>query len=82
MRLVARAYLAESIVAVESESVNSRPVIVQLELARKMASSTYALKSTASHGIDFSGIWLRELLASAKDPRLQNFVKHRLPPLA
>lgn len=81
MRLVVREYLAESIEAVESESVNSRPVIVQLELARKIASSSDALKCTTSHGIDFRGIWPRELLASAKDRRLQNFVKHRLPSL-
>ena len=82
MRLVVREYLAESIEAVESVSVNSRPVIVQLELARKIVSSSDALKCTTTHGIDFSGIWPRDLLASAKDSRLQNFVKHRLPPLA
>lgn len=82
MLLVVREYLAESIEAVKSEMLNSRPVIVQLELALKIASSSDALKCTDSHGIDFGGIWPRELLINAKDTRLENFVKHRLPPPA
>lgn len=80
MLLVVREYLAESIEAVESGAVNSRPVIVQLELIRKIIASPEAMKCTISHGIDFSVIWPRVLLAGAKDSRLQNFVKHRLPP--
>ena len=80
MLLVVRESMSELVVATESGALNSRAVIVPLELARKIISSPDALKCTASHGIDFSGIWPRELLASANDSRLQNFVKHRLPP--
>jgi hypothetical protein len=61
-------YYKHRIEAVESASVNSRHVIVQMELARKI---------TTSHGIDFRSIWPRELLATAKDRRFQNFVNHR-----
>jgi hypothetical protein len=80
--LVVREYLAESIESVESGEVHSRPVIVQLELVRKVITDPAAIKCTVSHGVDFSGIWPRVLLAKAKDPRLQNFVKHRLPSVA
>jgi hypothetical protein len=82
MLMVVREYLAESIEAVESGEVHSRPVIVQLELVRKVITDPAAIKCTVSHGVDFSGIWPRVLLAEAKDLRLQNFVKHRLPPVA
>jgi len=80
MILVIREYLIEYIEALKMEAAHSRPVIIQLELALKIASSPDALKCTSSHGIDFSGIWPREPLIAAKDSRLQNFVKHRLPP--
>ncbi|MEO7339998.1 MAG: hypothetical protein ABI073_03910 [Luteolibacter sp.] len=80
MRLVIGAYLSEFIEAAESGVLDSRGAIIQLELTRKVITSPEAIKCTASHEIDFSGIWPRELLAQAKDSRLQNFVKHRLPP--
>jgi hypothetical protein len=80
MRLVIGAYLSEFIETTESGVLDSRGVIIQLELARKVIASPEAIKCTASHGIDFNGIWPRELLAQARDLRLQNFVKHRLPP--
>lgn len=32
-----------------------------------------------AHGIQFDGVWPRDLLTAAIDPRIQNFVKHRLP---
>ena len=82
MRLVVRESLSEFVGAAESGDLNSRAAVIPLEMVLKIIGSKDALKCTASHGIDFSGIWPRELLATAKDPRLQNFVKHRLPPLA
>lgn len=78
--LVIVAFLSELIEATESGAIDSRIAIIQLELARNVIVSPEAVECTASHGIDFSGIWPRELLAEAKDSRLQNFVKHRLPP--
>lgn len=80
MLLVVREYLAESIEAVRSETVDSRSVILPLELARKIILSNDALRCSASYEIDFNRIWPRELLTEAKDSRLQNFLKHRLPP--
>ncbi|MEY3895660.1 MAG: hypothetical protein RLZZ214_1179 [Verrucomicrobiota bacterium] len=82
MLLIVREYLAESIDAVESGTIDSRPVIVELELIRRAIASPEAVKCTVSHKVDFSGIWPRELLVGAKDSRLQNFVKHQLPPSA
>jgi len=82
MILVVREYLLEIIAALKTETAHSRPVIIQLELARKIVSSSDSLKCSNSHGIDFSTIWPRELLTAAKDSRLQNFAKHRLPPIA
>ena len=78
--LVMVAFLSELIETTESGAIDSRIAIIQLELARKVIASPEAIECTASHGIDFNGIWPRELLAQAKDPRLQNFMKHRLPP--
>ena len=78
MLLVIRAYFSELTEATESGLIDSRIAIIQLELARTVIASTDALQCTVSHGIDFNGIWPRELLAQARDPRLQNFVKHRL----
>ncbi len=80
MLLVVRAYLSELTEATESGLIDSRIAIIQLELARKVIASPEAIKCTASHEIDFNGIWPREMFAQTKDPRLQNFVKHRLPP--
>ena len=73
MLLVMEAYLTEFIEATESGALDSRGAINQLELARKVIASPEAIKCTATHGIDFRGIWPRELLHGAKDPRLQNF---------
>jgi hypothetical protein len=74
-------YLTEYIEALKTDATHSRPVINQLELARNIVASPDALKCSNSHGIDFNYISAREILTSAKDPRLQNFVKHRLPPV-
>ncbi len=82
MRLVVRESLSEFVGAAEAGDLNSRAAIIPLEMVLKIIRSAAAQKCTTSHGIDFSGIWPRELLASAKDPRLQNFAKHRLPPPA
>lgn len=80
MLLVIRAYLAELIEAVSAGAIDSRPAISQLELARSVISSKEALKCATKYGVDFSGIWPRTLLAEATDQRLQNFLKHRIPP--
>lgn len=82
MRLVVRESLSEFVGAAEAGTLNSRAAIIPLEMVLKVIDTPDSLKCSVSHGIDFSGIWPRELLANAKDPRLQNFVKHRLPPLA
>ncbi len=79
MLLVIRAYLSELIEATETGLIDSRIAIIQLELARSVTASPDALKCSASHGIDFTGIWPRDLLGAAKDSRLCSFVKHRLP---
>ena len=82
MRLVVRESLAELIGAAESGALDSRAVIAPLEKVLGIITSPDANKCTSSHGIDFSEIWPRQLLADAKDSRIQNFVKHRLPPPA
>lgn len=79
MVLVVQAYLTEFIEATESGALDSRGAVIQLELARKVIASPEAIKCTTAHGIDFKFIWPLELLKGAKDSRLQNFVKHRLP---
>lgn len=82
MLLVVRESLAELIGAAESAELDSRAAIIPLEKVLKISRSPDALKCANSRGIDFSRIWPRKLLTSAKDSRLQNFVKHRLPPIA
>lgn len=82
MLLVVRESLSELIGAAESGLLDSRAVIVPLEQVRTIIASPEAIKCTVSHEVDFSRIWPRKLLAEAKDPRPQNFVKHRLPPSA
>jgi hypothetical protein len=82
MLLIVRESLWELIDAAEIGALDSRAAIVPLEQVRKIIASPEAMKCTVSHHVDFSGIWPRELLVAAKDPRLQNFVMHRLPPVA
>lgn len=79
MLLVVRAYLTELLETVEAGAIDSRRAIIQLELARKVASSSEAIRCERDHGVDFGSMWPRELLEAAKDPRIMNFVKHRLP---
>ena len=79
MLLVAREYLTELIVAAESGAADSRAAIGPLEHFRKIVASPDALKCSSVRGIEFDSVWPRELLTAAKDPRIQNFVKHRLP---
>lgn len=79
MLLVVREYLSEVIAIAESGALDSRAVIVQLEHFRKIVASPESLKCSTVHGIRFDGVWPRDLLTGAKDPRIQNFVKHRLP---
>lgn len=79
MLLVVREYLSELIAAAESGAADSRAAIGPLEHFRKIVGSLEALKCASVHGIKFAGIWPRDLLTAATDPRLQNFVKHRLP---
>lgn len=79
MLLVVREYLAELITAVESEALDSRAVIEPLEQVRKILTSSESLKCSAARGIQFENTWPRDLLLGAQDPRIQNFVKHRLP---
>jgi len=79
MLLVIHSYLSELIEATESDLIDSRIVIIQLELARTIIASPDALKCTSSHGLDFNVIWPRELLDASQDSRLRNFVKLRLP---
>ncbi|MEO5913819.1 MAG: hypothetical protein ABIS50_06275 [Luteolibacter sp.] len=79
MLLVVRESLAELIGAAESKLLDSRAAIVPLEQVLKIIASSDAMKCIASHEIDFDGIWPRDLLIKARDSRLQNFVKHRLP---
>jgi BMFP domain-containing protein YqiC len=80
MLLVTREYLAMMIEAVESGAVDSRPAIDRLERTLKIATSRDAAKCTITYDVNFAGIWPRDSLAKAKDQRLENFVKHRLPP--
>ena len=79
MLLIVREYLSEVISTAESGVLDSRAAIGQLEHFRKIVASPDALKCSSVHGIEFGGVWPRELLTAAKDPRIQNFVKHRLP---
>ena len=79
MLLVVREYLAELVRAAESGALDSRGAIVPMEQTREIVLSPEALKCAASHGLDFTGIWPRDLLASATDQRLRNFATHRLP---
>lgn len=79
MLLVAREYLSMMIGAVESGEAGSRPVIDRLEEALEIVSTREAAACTTRYGVDFTSLWPRELLEAAKDPRLGNFVKHRLP---
>lgn len=80
MLLVVRAYLSELIEATEAGLIDSRIAIIQLELARSVTASPDALKCSVSDGFKFMEIWPRDLLGAAKDSRLCNFVKSRLPP--
>ncbi len=82
MLLVVRESLVELIGAAETGLLVTRAVIIPLEKVLKIVTSADALKCVSIHNIDFDRIWPRELLATAKDARLQNFVKYRLPPLA
>ena len=79
MLLIVREYLGEVVSTVESGILDSRAAIGQLEHFRKIVASPEALKCASAHGIEFAGIWPRELLFAANDPRIQNFVQHRLP---
>lgn len=79
MLLVIRAYLSELVEATEAGLIDSRIAVIQLELARKVATSPDAGKCSALHGINFDGIWPRGLLNAAQESRLRNFVRHRLP---
>ncbi len=79
MLLIVREYLCEVISTAESGVLDSRAAIGQLEHFRKVISAPDALKCSSVHGIEFDGVWPRDLLTAAKDPRIQNFVKHRLP---
>ena len=75
MLLVAREYLSMMIGAVESGEAGSRPVIDRLEEALEIVSTREAAACTTRYGVDFTSLWPQ----AAKDPRLGNFVKHRLP---
>ena len=82
MLLVAREYLAAMIQAVEAEEVPSRAVIDRLEHLLEIFVSREAATCVTRYEVDFNGIWPRDLLLDARDQRLRNFVKHRLPPQA
>lgn len=79
MLLIVREYLSEVISTAESGVLDSRAAIGQLEHFRRIVASPDALKCSSVRGIEFDSVWPRELLTAAKDPRIQNFVKHRLP---
>jgi hypothetical protein len=76
MRLVIRESLSEFVGAAEAGDLNSRAAIIPLEMVLKVIGSTDALKCTTSHGINFSGIWPRELLASATDSDILTSVEN------
>lgn len=79
MLLIVREYLCEVVSTAESGILDSRAAIGQLEHFRRVISTPESLKCATEHGIRFDGVWPRDLLTSAKDSRIQNFVKHRLP---
>lgn len=79
--LVVREYLAELIRAAESGELEPRGAIVPLEHALKIVGSPNGMKCAARHGIVFDEIWPRGAIAKAIKTPLQNFRKHRLPPL-
>lgn len=78
MILVVREFLAELIEAAESGALDSRAVIVPLEKVLSIIGAADSLKCSTSYGIDFDGIWPKELLRGAKNSRIQNFVRHRI----
>lgn len=80
MMLVTREYLSMMVETVEAGAVESRPVIERLEQALKIVSSPEVEKCIRQFKLDFALIWPRDLLEKSADQRLQNFVKHRLPP--
>ncbi len=79
--LVVREYLAELIRAAESGELEPRGATVPLEQALKIVNSADGVKCAAVHGIGFDAIWPRDGLAETTKAPLQNFRKHRLPPL-
>jgi hypothetical protein len=79
MLLIVREYLCEVVSTAESGILDSRAAIGQLEHFRRVISAPESLRCSTDHAIQFDGVWPRDLLSAAKDPRLQNFVKHRLP---
>jgi len=79
MLLVAEQFLSALVEAVDLEGADSRSVVNQLELARKVTATPEAQRCAKAYNLDFSTIWPRELLEQSQDSRLQNFVKHRLP---
>lgn len=81
MLLVVREFLAELIRAVETGMIDSRAAIVPLEQVRNIALSQDTMKCGSVFEVDFNRVWPRDLLESANDPRLRNFVKHRLSPV-
>jgi hypothetical protein len=79
MLLVAKEYLAELVLSAEEGTLGSRATVIALEESREIVLSRQAIKCATDHGVDFASIWPRQLLEAAKDPRIMNFVKHRLP---
>lgn len=76
---VVREFLADLVGAVASGSLDSRACIRALEQVLTIIRSPAAEKCSRLHGIRFDPVWPREALEAATDPRLRNFVKHRLP---
>ncbi len=79
MLLIVRAYLREVVSIAESGILDSRAAIGQLEHFRRVISSSESIKCFVDHDIQCDCVWPRDLLTAAKDLRIQNFVKHRLP---
>jgi hypothetical protein len=76
---VVREFLADLVAATERNALDSRACIRALEQVLTIIRSPAAEKCSRLHGIRFDPVWPRKALEAATDPRLRNFVKHRLP---
>lgn len=77
--LVAREYLSQVVDHVESGKLEPRIGIKALEDVLAVTRTEDALKCNRTYGIDLRSAWPRDVLAKAKNEKIRNFVKFRLP---